>query len=658
LLKYHENGTGYKTWFTNFERWSILDSAAILDRSRTSSVAVIGDVCLDQYYFIDEERHEISLETGLETKAVKRFKHELGGAGNVAVNCRRLGVSQVDVFGILGRDSYAGIITDLFGQEQIGIDGLVIQDQGWSTHVYHKVYERHDELPRFDIGNFNTASKESIDHLIDLLQQRLEQYDVVIINEQVLKGIHTDYMQQRLNALIKANPDQIWLTDCRNLHDSYPHTIHKLNNLEAMAIFTAAGNSSQAELADIAHWLLGHWGHPLVITRGADGALVCSTEGVSTIDGLHIIAQIDTVGAGDAFIAGLAAGLSGGGSLVEASNIGNYTAGVSIQILYETGHPTRDEVLSLERDAEFRRRPETARDPRRAVYLDGTEIEIINPEMEHWFSGSYPDIAVFDHDGTISTLRHGWESVMLEMMIHAITGEKYDQLSPDELLGVELQARDLIEKTTGVQTVVQMKELIELVRHNALVPQHEIKSPAAYKADYNEMLMRKVDKRRERFTSGRLGIEDVTIKGSVPFLKRLRESGTTLYLASGTDLEDVRHETEVLGYENLFDGGVHGSVGDVSNDPKRLVLSQIISEIEASGGRSDRCIIFGDGPVEIREAKRHGIPAVGIISDERQRFGMNLEKRERLVLAGADVLIPDFSWADQIANWLGWEVSS
>jgi beta-phosphoglucomutase-like phosphatase (HAD superfamily) len=79
-----------------------------------------------------------------------------------------------------------------------------------------------------------------------------------------------------------------------------------------------------------------------------------------------------------------------------------------------------------------------------------------------------------------------------------------------------------------------------------------------------------------------------------------------------------------------------------------------MGEIEASGSNPGVCIIFGDGPVEIREAKRHGIPAVGIISDERQRYGMNPEKRERLVLAGADVIIPDFTWMDQLSDWLGW----
>ena len=55
-----------------------------------------------------------------------------------------------------------------------------------------------------------------------------------------------------------------------------------------------------------------------------------------------------------------------------------------------------------------------------------------------------------------------------------------------------------------------------------------------------------------------------------------------------------------------------------------------------------------------REGKKRGAVAVGIASDERQRHGFNPHKRARLVLAGADVLVPDFSWQDELVAALGW----
>jgi hypothetical protein len=57
----------------------------------------------------------------------------------------------------------------------------------------------------------------------------------------------------------------------------------------------------------------------------------------------------------------------------------------------------------------------------------------------------------------------------------------------------------------------------------------------------------------------------------------------------------------------------------------------------------------------MREAKKAGLFAVGVLSDEKQRYGRNLAKRERLILGGADLLIPDFSWGDELARFRRWE---
>ena len=62
--------------------------------------------------------------------------------------------------------------------------------------------------------------------------------------------------------------------------------------------------------------------------------------------------------------------------------------------------------------------------------------------------------------------------------------------------------------------------------------------------------------------------------------------------------------------------------------------------------------VFGDGPVEIRECrKREGI-AVGIASDEIRRHGLDLEKRTRLIKAGAHLVVPDFSQFDKLTTLL------
>ena len=63
-------------------------------------------------------------------------------------------------------------------------------------------------------------------------------------------------------------------------------------------------------------------------------------------------------------------------------------------------------------------------------------------------------------------------------------------------------------------------------------------------------------------------------------------------------------------------------------------------------------MVFGDGPVEMRECRKHNGIAVGIASDEIRRHGLDLEKRTRLVKAGAHIVVPDFSQFGKLTTLL------
>lgn len=100
----------------------------------------------------------------------------------------------------------------------------------------------------------------------------------------------------------------------------------------------------------------------------------------------------------------------------------------------------------------------------------------------------------------------------------------------------------------------------------------------------------------------------------------------------------------------MFEGGIFGAVGDVTKEAKRMVLDRILNEIEKSNG--GQLVLFGDGPVEIREARKRGGATVGIASDEVKRHGLNEKKRSRLIKAGADLIIPDFSQLPELLRLL------
>jgi phosphoglycolate phosphatase-like HAD superfamily hydrolase len=248
--------------------------------------------------------------------------------------------------------------------------------------------------------------------------------------------------------------------------------------------------------------------------------------------------------------------------------------------------------------------------------------------------------AIFDHDGTISTLREGWETIMEPMMTKAILGSQNG--TADETLSNRVKDRvcEFIERTTGIQTISQMHGLVDLVHEFGLVPQGQILPAAKYKDIFNEELMALVNRRLAKLDAGELNISDFTLTGAVAFLRALQGAGVRLYLASGTDEDGVKREADCLGYADVFNGGIYGSIGQVAKDAKKIVIERILKGVD---GAFDQLIVFGDGPVEIREAKRRGAAGIGVASDELRRFGMNLEKRRRLIRAGADALVPDFS---------------
>jgi len=346
---------------------------------------------------------------------------------------------------------------------------------------------------------------------------------------------------------------------------------------------------------------------------------------------------VDTVGAGDSYLAGVTAALAAGYDMKTAATLGSFVSGVTVQKLFQTGTATPEEVLKIGVNPDYIYAPALAENRRVATYLPDSEVEVINEWKEK------PDVkyAIFDHDGTLSTLREGWEHIMAPMMIKAILGEKYKDAGIDLYKRVEERVNDYIDKTTGIQTLVQMQGLLDIIREFGFVPEEKILDGFGYKKIYNDELLKMVRIRERKFANGELSLDDLTVKNAIAFVKKLYDAGVQLYLASGTDEEDVKAEARTLGYDHLFTGGIYGAVGDVTIEAKKIVLNRILDKIGPDA--STQIITFGDGPVEIRETRKRGGLTVGVATNELRRYELNPKKRTRLIKAGADIIIPDFS---------------
>ena len=111
-------------------------------------------------------------------------------------------------------------------------------------------------------------------------------------------------------------------------------------------------------------------------------------------------------------------------------------------------------------------------------------------------------------------------------------------------------------------------------------------------------------------------------------------------MASGTDEPFVIEEVALLGLDRYFGRHVYGARDDYRSFSKAQVIERILRENAVDGAS---LLGFGDGYVEIQNIKAVGGMAVAVASDEAGRSGRpDPWKRDRLIGAGADVVIPDY----------------
>jgi phosphoglycolate phosphatase-like HAD superfamily hydrolase len=269
-------------------------------------------------------------------------------------------------------------------------------------------------------------------------------------------------------------------------------------------------------------------------------------------------------------------------------------------------------------------------------YLPGTHIEVINPDIPR---GAIRH-ALFDFDGTISLIREGWQGVMIPMMVEILlqTPQHEDE---EELRRV---VTDFVDRLTGKQTIYQMLRLCEEVEKRGGKPA----DPLVYKRMYHDRLWERIKGRVAALEKGEVPPEEMMVPGALEMVKALRARGVTCYLASGTDEPYVLHEAAVLGLTPYF-ARIYGALDDYKRYSKKMVIERIIRENDLHGREF---AAFGDGFVEIEDAKAVGGIAVGVASNEATREGVNLWKRQRLIAAGADLIVPDFREHDRLVAYL------
>jgi len=253
-----------------------------------------------------------------------------------------------------------------------------------------------------------------------------------------------------------------------------------------------------------------------------------------------------------------------------------------------------------------------------------------------------PRFALFDFDGTISLIREGWQNIMIPMMVETIVATETNETA--------VQITDIVTKfvseLTGRQTIYQMIRLEEEVRKRGGHPE----SPLEYKKLFLQYLDKHIAARVAGLQKGVIEPEKFLVPGCLQLLETLRSLGLTLYLASGTDLEDVKNEANLLNVANYFEGNIYGALDNYLDFSKELIVRKILDD---NGIRGKELIGFGDGFVEAQCVKRVGGFVVGVASNEAKPDGtVNQHKRQTLISSGADLIIPDYRDTGPLLNYI------
>ena len=237
--------------------------------------------------------------------------------------------------------------------------------------------------------------------------------------------------------------------------------------------------------------------------------------------------------------------------------------------------------------------------------------------------------AVFDFDGTLSWLRHGWPEMMAGLFLQ--------RLSPKDSARLRQVLLEDILSLNGKSSIFQMQRCAQRVRDNG-GPELD---PEQVLAQYQLLLQATIQERVAGLKRGTAHQDEFVVHGTRALLQQLRARGLVLIILSGTVEPQVKEEAALLDLARFFGSHIYGGSANLVQSSKQAVIERLLCEEHISG---EHLLAFGDGPVELQVTKNVGGLAVGVASDEDHNGSGLLHPLKVPLLreAGANLLIPDY----------------
>ena len=327
--------------------------AILLNKMKNARAVLIGDMCLDVYWFADMTKSVLSRETPHFPLPVVSERMSAGAGGNAAANMAVL-CEHLTPVGIIGDDWRGGCLYDVFSRAGTSCEGFV-RVSGRVTNAYCKPMRRgylgfDVEDPRIDFESFEPIDEATEDKLLAALEAAIKDSDVLAVSDQFEYGCITPKIRERICELAAGGLTTV--VDSRSRIGEYKNCILKPNEIEcarALGLPDAAlGHAaSREDILSALSALREKSGSDVCLTLGDRGCIIGRGDSITEIKAARLEPPFDTVGAGDCFISAFSLALAAGATDGEAAIIGSLASAICVKKIGTTGSASDAEILDL-----------------------------------------------------------------------------------------------------------------------------------------------------------------------------------------------------------------------------------------------------------------------------------------------------------------------
>ncbi len=327
----------------------------IVGRLTGLRAAVLGDFMLDRYLFGTADR--LSPEAPVPVLHFRKEETRLGGAGHVAADLAALGLS-VKAVGAGGDDAMAGRLRATLEEEGVDATGLIdVPGRPTTSKVrlvgmaQHRTPQQMIRLDYEDVADLDDAACSAVSGSVAAI---VGEVDVVCI-EDYNKGVCCEgVVREAITACRAAGvPTLVDPPSVSSLAKYKGATCLKLNRREAQAA-TGVNCDDLEGVEQAGRQLLQELElEAIIVTVDKDGAFLATREGEARQLATRARSVADVTGAGDMFLAMLAAARAAGGSWADATALANVASGLEVERFGAA--PVRPDEIVAELMSDLRR---------------------------------------------------------------------------------------------------------------------------------------------------------------------------------------------------------------------------------------------------------------------------------------------------------------